>query len=102
MTGGIEENERVLSHREAISVLHGDDAFGGDRAHRTEEVRLLGPEGLSGARDEPRWIDQMLEPLLVDVHLRTRHRIQEESGSPGMIQMDVGDDQRVDVAGSKA
>src|SRR3989441_2817646 len=54
VSGGIEEDEGGLPELEALLILDRHESVRRDRAHRAEDVRLLGTERPPRARDEPR------------------------------------------------
>src|SRR3990170_1854110 len=95
--GGIEEPELVRAEVERVPVPDGDETVRRDRAHRPELPGLLGSEGRLRARDEPRRIDEVPEPALVHVHLRPRHRLEQEPCPACVVEVDVGDDEEIDV-----
>src|SRR2546427_8079593 len=93
----VEEDERMLPEVESIAVLDGDQTVGGDRLHGPEDLRLGRPERRPRAGDESGRIDEMLVAPLVDVDSRGAHGVEQEAGSPGMIQVNVRHHDRVNL-----
>src|SRR2546428_1699369 len=95
----IEEDEGMLPELESITVFDGDQPVDGNRLHRPEHLRFGRPERLSRTRDESRGVDEMLVAPLVDVDLRGSHGVDQEPGSSGMIEVNVGHHDGIDLLG---
>src|SRR5436309_14862500 len=87
----------MLPEVQAVSYVHRYEPIRLDGPHRAEDVRLLRPEGLASAGHEFRGVDEVLETSWVHVHLGPRHFREQKSGSAGVVQMDMGNDECVDV-----
>src|SRR5207245_9078121 len=98
MSGRVEEDEGVLPEVEAITVFDRHQPISRNRFHRPEDLRFFRPECLPRARHEAGRIHEMLVTALVDVDLGLGHGFEQESGSPGVIQVNVGHDAGPDAA----